>query len=232
MTRAQRAFMPPKRSTSSSPTGEEVQSTVSNLLSSASSSLTSILPGAKKEDTSGDKGRGEEEATVGHNGGKEKSGGVMSSFMNLGAKIAIPHHTTLGERKHEILITGLITSTENKSPPWLTKVLAKFGPLFSALAKFLALVSPPVIHAIQKLYALYVRLPTNVARAVYGLALCFFGGSFSITIAACEAFKQTGGEKTHACIEDLKKALRMVILDLKKDEEIDADHDGGCFVCG
>jgi len=41
-------------------------------------------------------------------------------------------------------------------------------------------------------------LPTNVIQMIFGIALCFFGGTYVASIAAIEAFRQMGWQKVQA----------------------------------
>ncbi len=50
---------------------------------------------------------------------------------------------------------------------------------------------------------IYSILPINILKALYGLALCFFGGQFVVTTAAIEAFNQCGGHKMLKFFEEL-----------------------------
>lgn len=63
-------------------------------------------------------------------------------------------------------------------------------------------------------------------RALYGLALCFFGGIFANTIAAVEAFKQSGYERARTCFHDLRKAAAELYEANEKDNLRDDNHDG------
>jgi hypothetical protein len=63
---------------------------------------------------------------------------------------------------------------------------------------------PRAAKSWRKLWLQYSKLPTNVVAALYGLCLCFFGGFFPMSLAAYEAFKQTGWEKTRTCLHDIR----------------------------
>lgn len=63
-------------------------------------------------------------------------------------------------------------------------------------------------------------------RALYGLALCFFGGIFANTIAAVEAFKQSGYERARTCFHDLRVAAAEVYAANVQDNLRDDNHDG------
>jgi hypothetical protein len=51
------------------------------------------------------------------------------------------------------------------------------------------------------------NLPVEVLVMCWGLTLCFFGGTFSLTLCAYEAFKISGWDTSRAAIEDLNKEL-------------------------
>ena len=63
-------------------------------------------------------------------------------------------------------------------------------------------------------------------RALYGLALCFFGGIFANTIAAVEAFKQSGYERAKTCFHELRHAAAQLYEANEKDNRRDDNHDG------
>jgi len=57
--------------------------------------------------------------------------------------------------------------------------------------------------------------------------MAFFGGSFLVTIAACEAFRASGAyESTMQAVFDIQKDYRLVLEADKKDNELDEDGDG------
>merc|ERR1712050_209391 len=52
----------------------------------------------------------------------------------------------------------------------------------------------PLLIVGKKCYVVYKMLPMNYFQMIYGLGLCFFGGTFFATLAAIEAAKQFGGQ--------------------------------------
>ena len=66
----------------------------------------------------------------------------------------------------------------------------------------------------------------QVLRALYGLALCFFGGIFANTIAAVEAFMHSGYEKARTCVHDLRQATAELYAANKHDNLRDDNRDG------
>jgi len=66
-------------------------------------------------------------------------------------------------------------------------------------------------------------MPTNALLAIYGLALCFFGGYFVASVVAVEAFRLSGWDTTHACLMDLGKdwdAIKAANQDDKKKDYV------------
>lgn len=63
----------------------------------------------------------------------------------------------------------------------IVKFIVCLGPLFGALARYV--------------YAFYLILPWNIVQMIFGVALCFFGGTYAVSIAAVEAFRTMGGMK-------------------------------------
>jgi hypothetical protein len=63
----------------------------------------------------------------------------------------------------------------------------------------------------------------DIVIALWGLTLCFFGGTFPLTLAAYEAFKISGWDTSRAAISDLweqgREYRRASIADDKKDDD-------------
>jgi hypothetical protein len=77
-----------------------------------------------------------------------------------------------------------------------------------------------------KVYTFYQKLPLNYMQMVYGLGLCFAGGSFFATLAAMEAAKQFGGQ---ALLDELALIWEQAQVAEKAsaaDDKVDADNDG------
>jgi hypothetical protein len=70
------------------------------------------------------------------------------------------------------------------------------------------------------------RLPLNVAQMMFGLALCYFGGTFVTTIAAAEAFRTMGYEKARDDLTSLWLQIKPVLEANDEDDLKDDDGDG------
>ena len=144
-----------------------------------------------------------------------------------------PHRAqkTLHERQHTDHVLALLQAAEGAAPTKLSKVLHKLQPSLIVLVAFIDSIGPRLEAAGVWLYLaqaqeIYRKMPTSALRALYGLALCFFGGIFSNTIAAYAAFQQTGWDKTKTCIHDLRKAAEELYLANLEEDARDDDDDG------
>ena len=88
-------------------------------------------------------------------------------------------------------------------------------------------VYPLYKKAITQGYALYQRLPHNVVVMVFGVALCFFGGTYVASIAAIEAFRQLGGQKVYAELEVVYAETQLIVAASEADDQADLDNDNG-----
>ena len=87
-------------------------------------------------------------------------------------------------------------------------------------------VYPLYKKAITQGYALYQRLPHNVVVMVFGVALCFFGGTYVASIAAIEAFRQLGGQKVYAELEVVYAETQLIVAASEADDKADLDNNG------
>jgi hypothetical protein len=97
------------------------------------------------------------------------------------------------------------------TPSWLSHLMQASVPLFKVLLTVLNTAGPAVIKLANGTAAVYKRLPKNVIAMIYGLAICFFGGFFAVSIAAIEAFNALGGNEVHAACADIATDLSNVI---------------------
>ncbi len=110
------------------------------------------------------------------------------------------------DRKEADRITSLLlSSVGGKAPEWLNIYIQKVLPTLSEVVNT---VGPYVVLGVQCGVDVYRVMPKNVLSMAYGLALCFFGGMFPLTLAASEAFYATGGDTVQAAIADLTEDLK------------------------
>ena len=87
-------------------------------------------------------------------------------------------------------------------------------------------VAPFYIRLFQLGYRVYVQLPIDIMSAITGLGLTFFGGAYCASIAAVEAFKMTGWERTKAALQVIYADCVAVYDAQMADEAKDANGDG------
>ena len=75
-------------------------------------------------------------------------------------------------------------------------------------------------------YRIYKMLPHNLAQMLFGLALCYFGGAFMMTIAAAEAFRTMGAERAIRDLSAIAEEVGKVMAANDIDDVEDLDGDG------
>ena len=112
---------------------------------------------------------------------------------------------------------------------WMQTIESYGGMLVPAVNKAFAVidvVAPFVVTAIEASRTVYRSLPITMIEALGGLAICFFGGLYPLTIAAAEAFRASGGTEAMQCLKDLWEELVHVYEANKDDNLRDDDNDG------
>jgi hypothetical protein len=82
------------------------------------------------------------------------------------------------------------------------------------------------IKAAQFLYGIYKKLPMNYVQMIFGVGLCFAGGTFFATLAALEAAKQFGGQALLDELAEVYAQAQVAGEASLKDDEVDDDGDG------
>ncbi|CAE8624117.1 unnamed protein product [Polarella glacialis] len=88
-------------------------------------------------------------------------------------------------------------------PPRCVQCLKISKPVLEVVVQILRLLAPALLYFYKFMYYLYLIIPANELRMMYGVALCFFGGEFCASIAAVECFRRSGGDKLLLCLKDL-----------------------------
>ena len=108
----------------------------------------------------------------------------------------------------------------------MAQLLRALSPVVTVLVQILLLVAPVYMWLYGQVYRLYKLAPTNVLQMVFGAALCFFGGTFTASIAAIEAFRQMGFKRTLEDLHEVMQVYALVQAASIKDDAVDADADG------
>jgi len=158
---------------------------------------------------------------------------AMSSRKSLGSvgpgsPMSEHRGLTLSQKREAARVEKICNALAEREgvPPWAKSLLVQLGPLLTALLAFIDASTPVVMSAIAAAVAVWHTLPKQAITALYGLALCFFGGHYTVTLAAAEAFRVSGGERVTQCLRDLWTDIERVKVANAADNKKDDDHDG------
>ena len=99
-------------------------------------------------------------------------------------------------------------------------------PFCTCLMWIMFKVGPMYVWLFRKAYWFYTWAPTNVLQMCFGLALCFFGGTFAAAIAAVEAWRQMGWQRSYRDASIIYAQMRRVYDANEKDDMLDEDGNG------
>ena len=87
-------------------------------------------------------------------------------------------------------------------------------------------VAPLYLWLWRKACWFYSWAPTNLLQMCFGLGLAFFGGTYVAAIAAVEAFRLMGWQRTWADLKVVYAELRLVYDRSEEDDLLDEDGNG------
>lgn len=96
-------------------------------------------------------------------------------------------------------------------------------PAIKAVIKGILFVYPYYKAMYEKIYELYSKMPYNLTMMVFGVALCFFGGTYVASIAAIEAFRQLGWQTTYENIQLIRADAQVILAASEEDDKLDKD---------
>jgi len=99
-------------------------------------------------------------------------------------------------------------------------------PAVTAVIRGVQFVWPWYMWAYSWIYYYVSMAPRTVVQMIFGIALCFFGGTYVASIAAIEAFRQFGGQKVYAEIEVISSQVKLIVAANEEDDKVDANKDG------
>ena len=127
-------------------------------------------------------------------------------------------------------ISGLLEEAQARAPPAVARVLLQakpvIVPLTTALIFLFNLLGPLYLYLFKAGYFVLSSLPWDLLQATIGLGLCFFGGHYCASIAACEAFYMTGWPTTVRHLNEVYDSAVAVAKANEEDDEKDEDGDG------
>lgn len=116
--------------------------------------------------------------------------------------------------------------TADLAPTWLKPIIAAAGPIIVKLMVLIRSLYPYILKAHSGYLWAHANLPMELLVALWGLTLCFFGGTFSLTLAAYEAFKISGWDVSRAALTDLYEEMDRYLRASVEDDKRDDDGDG------
>ena len=99
-------------------------------------------------------------------------------------------------------------------------------PAVSLLVWVLVKVAPLYLWLFRKAYWFYSWAPTNLLQMCFGVGLAFFGGTYVAAIAAVEAFRLMGWQRTWADLKVIYAEMRLVYDRSEEDDLLDDDGNG------
>lgn len=112
----------------------------------------------------------------------------------------------------------------------LKELFEKLAPVFAAIGSAADVAAPHVERAWAGVVHVWALLqpyhPDELAEAVFGIFMCFFGGQYLVTLAAIEAVKLCGWDQFYKYAKLIYEDYLAVRQESRKDDLVDADHDG------
>jgi hypothetical protein len=136
-------------------------------------------------------------------------------------KRAAPSGATKDEQ-----VDRMIKAAASGAPPAISQMILRSAPAIQVLVQFINIVGPIIVTAFQFLHSIYEKLPFALLQALMGLSMCFFGGAYTASIAAAEAFAITGWETTKSALNEVYGHLIEVAKANEADDKKDEDGDG------
>jgi len=109
------------------------------------------------------------------------------------------------DRYIDLLISAV---PEGKLPP---NVQAQLKPGIVMAIKVISASSGWIMYITRWTIRIWNMLPWNITQMIFGIALCYFGGTFTTSIAAAEAFRTMGGEKAKSDLVSVYEQLKPAI---------------------
>lgn len=119
-----------------------------------------------------------------------------------------------------------VSTSIGKYHPELEGCLNTARPCVSAGARLLMCVVPLYVKLYSAAYSLCSGLPKHLLQMAFGVALCFFGGTYFMAIAAVEAWRQMGWLRSVEHIKVVHAQATTVIKRSRLDDLLDRDEDG------
>ena len=134
-----------------------------------------------------------------------------------------PNPDSKADTVQDSIIQNLLNQAGNSS---VGSILQKIQPVIDQATHIFQIVFPHIVRGAEIAYNFYNSLPLDIIYALLGLLLVFFGGVYTLLIAAVETFYITGYTQAKEGVFILREEFEIVWNELKKDDEVDEDNDG------
>lgn len=142
-----------------------------------------------------------------------------------GKKIELPSTKLPDKALIDKYVSGLASKADGMDPR-LGQCLKVVQPAVVLVTQLAMCIAPFYMWFYKWVIVVYTALPKNAVTALFGIALCFFGGTYVASIAAIEAFRQMGFEKVMAEFTIVFKNYETVSAANAADDVKDDDGDG------
>jgi len=112
------------------------------------------------------------------------------------------------------------------TPPWAAQYIRKAAPFIGVLGAGFEVIAPRLFEIGNKAYEGSQKLPQNAVKCAWGLGVCFYGGKYTVTIAAVEAFRVSGGTQMVTNLNAIMDQVKKVRDANSEDDKVDADKNG------
>ena len=168
-----------------------------------------------------------EELEAGAAAGKEEAKQALEAAKGLLKDMmadAPPPITKLPEAKRmEAYIDSLAEQAEGKGP---STIMTMLKPCLMMAIRICMAISPWVNFIGKWAGIVWDLLPKNLVTMIFGGCLCYFGGTFTASIAAVEAFRTMGYEKAKGDLASVAAQVDKVKEMNAQDDAVDDDGDG------
>lgn len=141
-----------------------------------------------------------------------------------GGKKSVPRRIPMSERISKYIEAS--AARADQTNPNAAMALRCCSPVLNCVILALLAIAPLYIWVYTRVYKFLEKAPTNLLQMIFGVALCFFGGTFTASIAAVEAFRQMGFEQTVADVHEVMEQFNRVKMASSSDDLADDDRNG------
>lgn len=149
---------------------------------------------------------------------------VKEPLLDQSSNASAPRRLPYSERiKRSLQAAVGAADSQSKS---LAACIRATSPAATCIMQALLFILPLYTFIYRFCYRLYLQAPKNVLKMVFGAALCFFGGTFTASIAAIEAVRQMGGAQVYESLTFVMNEARAIKSASVADDSTDDDADG------